>query len=215
MAKKHQKLGDSGKASPKRDAILKAATGVFLRSGYGAAGMDAIAKEAGVSKQTIYSHFGAKDALFGAIIRDKCSRLTSSLTAPATADNRQGDDPEKILLGVAGQFVKLVMAEESLATFRVVVAESARFPELAKAFYQSGPKQATENLAAYLTGLDSRGILRVADPPGSARLFFAMLRGDLYLRRLLGITAGPAPGEAEKASRQAVKVFIDAHAPQR
>ncbi|OHC75817.1 MAG: hypothetical protein A3G18_12735 [Rhodospirillales bacterium RIFCSPLOWO2_12_FULL_58_28] len=215
MAKKHQPTGDSGKASPKRDAILKAATRVFLESGYGAAGMDAIAREAGVAKQTIYSHFGAKDALFGAIIRDKCGRLMPAVTTTAAADKLHGDDHEEVLLGIAGQFLELVMAEESLATFRVVIAESARFPELAEAFYRSGPKQAAENLAVYLADLDGSGILGVADPLGSARLFFAMLRGDLYLRRLLGMAAATAPGEMEAAARQAVKAFLAAHAPKK
>ena len=56
--------------SAKRQVIVRAATQVFLESGYGTASMDTIAAVAGVSKQTVYSHFGAKDALFEAIIED-------------------------------------------------------------------------------------------------------------------------------------------------
>ena len=66
----------------KRDAILEAAARVFFESGYAAASMDEIAREAGVSKQTVYSHFGAKEALFGAFIRDNCERLLEPILAP-------------------------------------------------------------------------------------------------------------------------------------
>ena len=59
----------------KREAILEAATRVFFESGYADASMDEIAREAGVSKQTVYSHFGAKEALFGAFIRDNCVKI--------------------------------------------------------------------------------------------------------------------------------------------
>lgn len=200
------------KASPKRDAILKAATRVFLDVGYGAASMDTIAREAGVSKQTIYSHFGAKEVLYGAIIRDKCDQLMAPVMAPMTDTGPTGDTPETALMGIAVQFLRLVLAEENMANFRSIVAESGRFPELADAFYLAGPKLAVENLSGYLTALDGHGLLKVEDAPASARLFFAMLRGDLYMRRLLRIAAEPSRAEMEKAARQAVQVFLKAHA---
>ena len=48
----------------KRQAILDAALSVFVREGYGLAGIDAIAAEAGVAKPTIYNHLGGKENLF-------------------------------------------------------------------------------------------------------------------------------------------------------
>src|SRR3546814_8113295 len=63
----------------KRAAILTAAVDVFLRGGYEAAGMDAIATEAGVAKQTIYNHFGSKDGLFRAIVSGLTDELLSFL----------------------------------------------------------------------------------------------------------------------------------------
>ena len=70
-----EKLQNPDDLSEKVQAILQAGSRVFLQSGYGAASMDAIANEAKVSKQTVYSHFGAKDALFEAIIESKCAEL--------------------------------------------------------------------------------------------------------------------------------------------
>ncbi|MET7756623.1 TetR/AcrR family transcriptional regulator [Streptomyces sp. NPDC005389] len=55
------------RAARKRQAIVRAARDLFLREGFGV-GMDAIAAEAGVSKVTVYNHFGSKEALFTAVV---------------------------------------------------------------------------------------------------------------------------------------------------
>ena len=57
----------------KREAILAAARTMFLEQGYNGASMDAIATAAGVSKLTVYSHFGDKESLFNAAVHATCS----------------------------------------------------------------------------------------------------------------------------------------------
>ena len=57
--------------SPKRRAILNAATELFAARGYGAVSMDAIARAADVSKATLYAHFESKDRLFATIVQDR------------------------------------------------------------------------------------------------------------------------------------------------
>jgi len=193
----------------KRQAIVAAATRVFLSAGFGAASMDAIAAEAGVSKQTVYSHFGAKDALFEAILEDKCRGLMRPVRLPAVP----GGDPAKTLGDLARRFIATVFTPANMALFRVVIAESARFPELAAAFYRAGPAAAVDDLAGYLTGLDRDGILAIGDATASARLFFAMLRGDIYIRRLLDLKPAPSAAEMEAVAEQAVAAFLAAHAP--
>src|SRR3981081_2768870 len=58
--------------SPKRRAIMEAATDLFAARGYGAVSMDAIARAADVSKATLYAHFESKDALFATIVKAAC-----------------------------------------------------------------------------------------------------------------------------------------------
>jgi TetR/AcrR family transcriptional regulator, mexJK operon transcriptional repressor len=203
------RAADDEAPTGKRQAIVEAAARVFLAAGYGVASMDSIAAEAGVSKQTVYSHFGAKDALFAAIVEGKCD----DLMAPMRLPEAPGDGPAKVLADLARRFVATVFAEPNMALFRVVIAESGRFPELAQAFYRTGPVTAVGNLAGYLTGLDRKRVLTVRDATASARLFFAMLRGDLYIRRLLDLTPEPAAAELEAVVEQAVAAFLAAHAP--
>lgn len=197
------------KPTPKREQILEAATRVFLDCGFGNASMDGIAAAAGVSKQTIYSHFAGKDALFGAIVRDKCDQLLGAMSPP----EGEWDDPEEVLRDVARRFYYLVLAPDNMAHFRAIIAESSRFPELARVFYDSGPRLAADNLAAYLTEMDRRKILLIGDPLRTARLFFGMLRGDLYFRQVLGIAAEPSAEDIEQSVSEAVQVFLAAHTP--
>ena len=192
----------------KREAILEAAARVFFESGYADASMDGIARQAGVSKQTVYSHFGAKESLFGAFIRDNCERFLEPILAPEIRDK----GPGPALAGIARRYLDLILAPQAMALFRTMLAESGRFPKLAETFYRSGPLVAIDNLADYLVVLDGEGVLRVSDPRLAARLFFGMLREDFYFRLLLGYSDRPDKNEVERTVRQAVDVFLAAYA---
>jgi len=193
----------------KREAILAAATRVFLDRGYGAASMDTIARAAGVSKQTIYSHFGDKAALFEAIILERCDRLLESL--PTVSD--AGSDAESALRAIASRLLELMLTPEFVARFRVVMAESGRFPELAEAYYRSGPERATVRLADYLARLHRQGRLDIADPYLAASQFFGMIWGSLFLRHVLGVDAPPKSEDLERHVQTAVRGFLIAHKP--
>ncbi len=202
------KLQNPDALSEKVQAILHAGARVFLQSGYGSASMDAIATEANVSKQTVYSHFGAKDALFEAIIENKCAELLR----PAFESLAPTKDPALNLKAVASRFIAVILASSSTALFRVIVAESGRFPELAEAFYRAGPETAVKNLAGYLKELDNAGALSIEDATASAQQFFALLRGDLYMRRLLDLAPEPTEKEIKAVVDQAVSAFMIIHA---
>ena len=195
--------------SEKVQAILQAGSRVFLQYGYGAASMDAIAAEANVSKQTVYSHFGAKDALFEAIIENKCAELIG----PVFESIEPGEDAASHLKQFATRFISVILVSSSTALFRVIIAECGRFPELAEAFYRAGPATAVKNLAGYLKDLDSAGVLTIGDDIASAQQFFALLRGDLYMRRLLDLTPEPSDKEVKAVAEKAVSAFMVIYAP--
>jgi len=192
----------------KRDAILLAATRVFLQQGYGAASMDAIARAAGVSKQTIYAYFSGKEALFEATVLERSNRLLEPV--PTKADSVH--DAETALRAIALRFLELILSPETVGRFRVIVAESGRFPELAEAFYRSGPERLGGGLSAYLAELDQQGILRVMDPRSASIHFLGMVRGDLFLRQLLGLGEPPRGRDLERIVDDAVKAFLSAYA---
>ena len=67
-------------AGGKAESILAAAKRTFLAAGFGAVSMDSIAREARVSKATVYAHFGSKEELFGAVIERECERYFASFS---------------------------------------------------------------------------------------------------------------------------------------
>ena len=195
---------ESGKAAK----ILDAARRVFMADGYGAASMDAIAKAAGVSKATVYAHFAGKDQLFAAIIAERC-RAHSAI--PELEDVERAT-PEEALLALGRSFASLVLAPEVLDLYRIVVAETPRFPELGRTLYETGPKRGIARLAAYLQRLTDRGLLDVREPDIAARQFFGMIRSDLYLRRLFHISDAEVGITVEQMVASSVEMFLRGYA---
>lgn len=193
----------------KEQSIIEAATRLFLRHGYGGSSMDAIAQEAGVSKQTIYHHFGSKDALFGAIITQRCDGFIASLISGEAV----AKGIEAVLTILARQFLELALSPSSLALHRVMVAEVSRFPELGRAAYQAGAARAVAQLAAYLEEETRRGHLMVEDPRLAAEQFFGTLMGHIHLRALLGIEENPPAEMIERHLHNAIRIFLAAYRP--
>lgn len=180
-------------ASPKRRAILDAAATLFMAEGFAAVSMDAVARAAQVSKATLYAHVSGKDALFQEIVEEHCRQMQAMV--PATlADHAQ--PLEAALTELGAHWLHFLLRPRVRALHRMVVAEGARAPELARAFYAAGPQALRGWLVAWLQAEAARGRLQPDTPvPLVAEQFFALLRGDLFLRATLGLT-GPA-SEAE------------------
>lgn len=193
-------------ALPKRDAIICAGANIFMEQGFGAASMDEIARRAGVSKATIYSHFDSKHALFGAIVNGRCQAMIPLIEAAAL-----GDEPPAAALRLIGrQFLDLLVSAGPLSLYRTVLAEAPRFPELGRNFYQAGPGLVVQALADYLARQHALGVLDVPHPRISAEQFFGMVLGHNHLRILLGLTDGPpSEAERERVIDLAVKTFLN------
>ena len=201
------KVMEASEIPTKREAIIVGATEMFLREGYGASSMEAIARMAGVSKQTIYANFVSKDALFEAIIRQKCD----DILVPTVVDGEQVGSVSEVLSSIAEGFLSRVLSHENIRLFRIIVGESVRFPELAAAFYRSGPRLAADQLSVFLERAAAEGKLRIDDPLKAAELFFGMLRGDIYMRRLLDIDSAFDNQEAAHYVQITVQTFLKAH----
>src|SRR5579863_431095 len=95
----------------KAESILAAAQRVFVVSGFGAASMDAIAREAGASKATVYAYFASKEELFGAVVAREGERYFRGFSA------RELDpgDVETSLTEIAQRFLQLVLSPDAIA----------------------------------------------------------------------------------------------------
>lgn len=191
------------KPSAKREAILDAAQRLFLDEGYAATSMDSVAARAGVSKATIYAHFEGKDQLFAAIMHRRCE-ASFVFAAP---DESQG--VAHTFTTYAERLLTLLMTPDALALYRVVVAESARTPELAQAFYETGPARGKAAIAASVIRFQAQGdLVTNLDPMVLADQFIGMLRAETYHRALLCLPPGRTQAETIKA---AVQTLISAY----
>jgi|SRR5882724_2239185 len=191
----------------KRDAILEASRKVFMEVGFGATSMDAIAAEAKVSKQTVYNHFGSKEELFAAMIRYWVEQKLVVFNEAA----RSGK-PQDTLRIMAHQFLDHGSAEQRVAMYRILMAESPRFPELGEIFYSAGPAVVRKFLADYLADQDKRGTLHVENPQLAAEQFFGMLNG-CQLKAQLGIDRLPNKQAIDAYIEHAVMLMMKALAP--
>ena len=155
-----------------------------MQLGYGAASMDAIARQAGVSKATLYTHFDGKDALFAALIVGECRDFSDQIGQRA----RDEPDIRVALRSLAEDFNNLLCDDEKLAMYRMVVAETPRFPALGSIFYDSGPKVMIDRIADLLRRAAERGLLKIPDAHVAAVQFISLVRGDSHLTRILGVT---------------------------
>ncbi|MGH8152597.1 MAG: TetR/AcrR family transcriptional regulator [Rhodanobacteraceae bacterium] len=192
----------------KRAAILEAAVRLFPENGFEGTSMDAVAAEAGVSKLTVYSHFGGKEALFVETVRCKCERLL-----PATIYEVDVHAPVRgQLFGIARAFFSLMMSESALGMHRTLVASSRQSPKLAKLFWEAGPVQVQAALAALLQKEVAARQLDIADTRRAASQFFALLKGEHHARVVLGC-GQPTPEETEAHLEATVDFFLRAYAP--
>lgn len=172
----------------KHSAITRAASEMFLSEGFDRASLDQIAQRAGVSKQTIYSHFADKEALFKAI----CTELTETLTMPLRKALPSEGSLREILLRLGDDTLALMLRPASLDLHRLVMNAAARFPELGRAAFEAGATRMIDDLSALLTqrsqlrdGL-SRAVLE-DEARMLAEQFIGMLRGFHQQRALLGV----------------------------
>src|SRR3984957_19469004 len=88
----------------KAESILAAARRKFLASGFGAVSMDAIAREAGASKATLYAYFASKEELFGAMVARESERYAGDFSS----GRLDSGDPEASLTIIADRFLRLL-----------------------------------------------------------------------------------------------------------
>jgi len=201
--------------SDKHDAITRAASEMFLAEGFDRASLDQIAQRAGVSKQTIYSHFADKESLFRAICAELTDKLTISLRKPTRKETES--DLETLLVRLGEETLEMMLDPASLDLHRLVLSAAARFPDLGRAAYEAGAQRMIDDLSAVLT---QRSHLRdglltpVADADARRMVeqFMGMLRGFHQIRGLLGVPAVPA-GERKAYIRSCVAMLLRSAAP--
>lgn len=203
MAKQNPAIA-STPSSPVRERIIEASADLFRQSGYDVS-MDAIAQAAGVSKQSLYNHFGSKEELFKSIITMRAAAMRAPLTA--SGPDRE---PREVLLDVARQYYTLAFTPRSMGFLRTIVSASQRFPEIGADFYEAGPKQTLEVLIEWVEREERLGRLNTRNPRLAAEHFLSLLLGHIQTKGLLGLDAAISEQELEERAAFCADTFMRA-----
>jgi len=191
------------KSEEKRGFILSAATKLFCEQGFSTTSMEQIAKEAGVSKQTVYSHFGSKDELFTASISNEC-------VSYQMVDLVSGrlDDPKHALTIIATNFIKMLTPEKAIAMHRTCVAESLTYPHVSRLFFAAGPQNMITELETVLTQFNDKGLLTLENTRMAAIQFLCLVKGEICMQIEYSVEKTQTESEIKAYLDSSVAMFL-------
>lgn len=196
----------------KRAAILEAAKALFVRNAFAGTSMDAVAAEAGVSKLTVYSHFGDKDNLFREVIRAQIQDLMPE-------DTYQYDPAEAIrdtLERIALHHVRLDCDVQNVGTFRAILSDCRQGnPRYGKLLWEEGPDRTNSLMKRLLQQAVDAGQLDIPNVARAAGQFISLIKGEMLMRRMFGCEecAQSYATELEQTARDGVDMFLRAYSP--
>lgn len=189
----------------KGEAILDAAIAVLGERGL-TASMEEVARRAGVSKQTIYNHYGSKAELIRALVDRRVADITASLETPGADEH-----PEETLAGYARTMLQAIVSPRATAMMRLYIQGAGEAPDVARAVFEAGPKASRGRLAAFLARETADGRLAVPDPAMAAEFFGGMVVGVYQLAELLGVDRGLTEAQIEDIAAKAAYRFMRAY----
>jgi len=192
----------------KFDQVLEGARTIFLRDGFDGASVDDIAREAGVSKATLYAYFPDKQVLFREICAQECLLQVDDVEAKI--------DPSmtvEAMLTLAGERIAgFMMSDFGQNAFRLISGEGARFPELARDFYRNGPGLIHDRLVHHLHHLVQNGALQVDDLDLAAEQFIQLCKASLWEKLLFRMDHQVTEDRVRRSVRGAVEMFMARYA---
>jgi AcrR family transcriptional regulator len=187
------------------DALIQAATRIFLKEGYGLASIDKIATEAGISTRTIYERFKNKGDLMAAVVERLMDRDMAQMFESQDIDHLQ---PVAALFLIAETVVNRFCDPDSAALFRIIATEAHRFPELTEKARNTHRLRFEAKLSTYFRRQTERGIFALDDPDRAAHLFLNLIAADLQDCLLFEAAGNIGRVDWPRHVKSAVQLFL-------
>lgn len=168
--------------------------------------MDAIALQSGVARRTLYNQFSSKKALFDATM----ARLWSSMPLDAIVDPAAEVRPaDEVLFSIGRSIAGFWAPPDAVAFMRLVIWESARFPELGESFMEYGREPARHAVHDYVSRLSEDPEFEIADPDLATAQFIDVILGEVLLARLVASSNSALDDDrCDYLAREAVALFM-------
>lgn len=188
-----------------REHILAIATELFLKHGYGATSIEEVARRARISKRTFYHRYDDKAVLFAAVVHSIIDRLHPPADAPLLSDGSLHENLQRL----AQLMLRAAVTPQAVALHRLIVAESARFPELAAIATEQGGRQEAITLVTGLLEREAHAKRLVVNNLAFAAQQFLQMVVSLPQRRAMGLGTPMTPVEIETWASDTVNLFLN------
>jgi AcrR family transcriptional regulator len=160
-------------AGDRREQLLDATKAIVDRSGFHAVSIEAVAREAGITRPVVYGHFDDLSGLLGALVERESARALAQLAEVLPTDLAEGDPRDQLLAGLRGY---LRAAEADPVTWRLVLMPPEGAPDVLREHIARGRAAVVAQLAeAVRPGL---GQGRPSPDPELTALTFSSLSDD-------------------------------------
>lgn len=184
--------------------LLTNAKQEFLSYGYAGANIGRIAAVSGISKKTVYKYVPSKEVLFYEVVANVLSGPAANL-ARANVEMSLLQRLEMYLT----QFSAIALSETGIASYRLVLTEAIRFPEVARAYLNSVKENAVIPLSKMLEAYAQRGEIELRDSFLAARVLITMVVGDVLREAVMGVRAAPTDEERSMLIRESIEIFLN------
>ena len=190
-------------AEQRREQLLDATKALVDRSGFHAVSIEAVAREAGITRPIVYGHFHDLPGLLEALVEREGDRALAQLAALLPKDLETGDPREKLL---AAQRAYLSAAQADPATWKLVLMPPEGAPAILRERIAEGRAQVVAQLAEAVAPLFRPGA-GGPDPELTARMLSTM--ADEAVRLLLADPETYSPERLVAQTRWILDRLID------
>jgi AcrR family transcriptional regulator len=201
--------GRSARGEARRQAFLAAARDVFFEQGFGAASVNEVVRRAGGSLVTLYAQFGSKEGLFLAMLEIGVDEIMRPLQEVAAAQEPISQGLQRI----GEVFLRRMLKPESVALYRIILAEGRTHPHLMQSFMAKGPERIRAALRAYFEERRAAGEVRAVDPDWAASFFSEMVRARHHLAAIADPAYAISDEELSAHVARAVDLLVEGLRP--
>lgn len=188
----------------KHQQILAAAKALFLTQGYHGSSMNQIAKQAGVTKLTIYNHFKDKENLFSCAIAATCEESISARPLNLAVDC----DFKQAFIQVCELALNVVNLPEALKLEHLLLELAAEKNPLARQFYDASHQRMYLVWQDFFQQAAQLGFLQHAEIEKQTDLILSLLLGVRHHEVLLGIRKPPTATEKHQIILDSIELFL-------
>ena len=193
----------------KRAKILQAAKSIFLKMGYHATNMNQIAKEAGVTKLTVYNHFQDKANLFICAIEESCEESIRAKQFELTP----ASDFRQALYLMCQRALSIIYLPEAMKLDRVLFELAAEQSPLTQQFFDASHTRMCHVWCDFFEQAITLNFIQADDPLKQTELIVALMLGRRHHKVLLGLDSVPTTVEIEQMIEQAIELFLLKYQP--